>query len=146
MSQEIYLKPCPFCGESGPEISEGSTHRWMQISCCGEVRKADIMLPASHPVNMKLAAEVWNTRSARSEASAWVSVAELVDAVEAVLLVVDRKTDAVDRLKVAVANVKSQTDVGTEKLSRQLEIAMQCVSECEQRSGCQNHSKIKEMS
>lgn len=84
--------------------------------------------------------------AARSEASAWVSVAELVDAVEAVLLVVDRKTDAVDRLKTAVANVKSRTDVGIDKLSRQLEIAMQCVSECEQRSGCQNHSKIKEMS
>lgn len=74
--KEVELLPCPFCGESGPEISEGSTHRWLQIMCCGEVRKADIALPAGHPVNMKLAAEVWNTRTPTVE-SLTARVAEL---------------------------------------------------------------------
>jgi len=137
--KETELLPCPFCGTGDVKVEEYDTEERDGIIYCASCRC--IHWTGSR----KEAALNWNTRAAHSEASAWVSVAELVDAVEAVLLVVDRKTDAVDRLKTAVANVKSRTDAGTEKLNRQLEIAMQCVSECEQRSGCQNHRKIKEM-
>ena len=38
------IKPCPFCGEEGITVHEGSTFRWVVAECnecgatCGEVR------------------------------------------------------------------------------------------------------------
>lgn len=39
------IEPCPFCGEIGVTVREGSTFRWLVAECdncgarCGEVRK-----------------------------------------------------------------------------------------------------------
>ena len=66
-----YPLPCPWCGHSGVEITEGSTFRWRVISCtncgasCGEVRHntmGDDQL-VEEICTGRRCLEAWNTRA-----------------------------------------------------------------------------------
>lgn len=68
-------KPCPFCGETGLDFTEGSTFRWLAYSCkgCGigsETRKQTLGdgTPEEWAEQAKRdAIEEWNRRTPASK-------------------------------------------------------------------------------
>ena len=69
---DFTAKPCPFCGDVGITIREGSTFRWIVPECiecgatCGEVRVQT--MGEGSPEEWKAraeraAVEAWNTRA-----------------------------------------------------------------------------------
>ncbi len=65
------LLPCPFCGGTDIDLSEGSTYRWRYVGCAGcgaqlEFRSDNRFAPTVD--TWKDAAETWNRRHARTEA------------------------------------------------------------------------------
>lgn len=72
----VRLLPCPMCGaERGYTLAQGSTHRWLRVSCAacgrdiGECR-ADPTHPysATLPLRWRLADDEWNDAAAHAQA------------------------------------------------------------------------------
>lgn len=64
--QKAEVKPCPFCGHDKVVVDEGSTYRWIKLSClhcdasCGEVRHV-LGTPFAETAASLL--KEWNTRA-----------------------------------------------------------------------------------
>ena len=76
-TERTELKPCPFCGHTGLDFSEGSTFRWIVASCseCGASRGETRIQTLGEGTKEEWMAEAqddaireWNQRAAMLEA------------------------------------------------------------------------------